>query len=320
MYCVAKCMRFVSSSTLGNHSLWKGALRCKNSLPRAQHTGHTHLPACPPCPSQVVAQAARGLETELDIRLHNLRGTEAKLSEKADSNARLQEELRGAAAQLHTASAARAALLSFCRQERTAVELEAAEHVTRVEESAGMRGEEGLARGLQLARMAEDAGKKRAAAAAEEMDRLGKALFSARAELAGSKAREQTLRGELGRAAEAIAGFSKSAASPVLGTRDEAKTDRGSAVGSATSGAGASGQDSLRDTRRYVSVANPRLGLEGTVSECGAGCVKESRRVIGAGAEAVGWGEVPGVVATARRGTGGRSSPLCQAGYDEDLL
>lgn len=149
-----------------------------------------------------------GLESELDLQLSSLRSAEAKLSDRDDENARLKEELRGASARLQNASAARAALLSFCRQERTAVEVVAAEHVSRAEESAAMRGEEGLAKGLELADMAIEAGEKKAAALEEEIDRLGKALFDARAELAGSEARVQAHRRELGRAAETIAELS----------------------------------------------------------------------------------------------------------------
>lgn len=157
---------------------------------------------------QIASRAVSGLESELDLQLSSLRAAEAKLSDRDDENARLKEELRGASARLQNASAARAALLSFCRQERTAVEVVAAEHVSRAEESAAMRGEEGLAKGLELADMAIEAGEKKAAALEEEIDRLGKALFDARAELAGSEARVQALRRELGRAAETIAGMS----------------------------------------------------------------------------------------------------------------
>lgn len=82
--------------------------------------------------------------------------------------------------------------------------------MSRVEESAAMRREEGLSRGLKLASMAEEAGNKRVAAANIEIDRLGKALFASRAELAGSEARGQAFRRELGRAAETIAGLSRS--------------------------------------------------------------------------------------------------------------
>lgn len=153
----------------------------------------------------------RGLEAELAVALDQLRATEAKLSDQTEENARLKEELRGAAARLHTAAVARESLVSFCRQERTAVEQEAAEHVARAEESAAMRGEEGLARGLELARLAEEAGEKKVAIVGEEVDRLGKALFATRAALASSKAREQALLGELRRAAETIASFNQNA-------------------------------------------------------------------------------------------------------------
>lgn len=214
-------------------------------------------------PMQVAVEAARGLEAELGLRLDQLRDAEAKLSDQAEENARLQEELRGVAARLHTASVARAALVSFCRQERTAVEHEAAEHVARAEESAAMRGEEGLARGLELARVAEEAGEKRVAAAAEETDRLGKALFAARAELAGSKEREQALRRELARAAETIAGFSQQAsvagsggASGEAGVAGMGKSVRDSAsavapvsdaAAAAVVGVGGSGRDGGRE-------------------------------------------------------------------------
>lgn len=161
--------------------------------------------------TQVATEAARGLEAELAVALDGLRATEAKLSDQAEENARLKEDLRGAAARLHTAAVARASLVSFCRQERTAVEQEAAEHVARAEENAAMRGEEGLARGLELARLAEEAGEKKVALVGEEVDRLGKALFATRAALAGSKAREQALLGELTRAAETIASFNQQA-------------------------------------------------------------------------------------------------------------
>lgn len=80
----------------------------------------------------------------------------------------------------------------------------AVEQVVRAEESAGMRGEEGLARGLELVRLAEEVGDKRAAGLGLEVDRLGKALFASRARLARSEARAQGLRRELERAAETI--------------------------------------------------------------------------------------------------------------------
>ncbi|CAM9737560.1 unnamed protein product, partial [Ectocarpus fasciculatus] len=157
------------------------------------------------------SQAASGLEAELELRLGQLRNAEADLSDQADANSRLTEELREALARLGTASTARAALVDFCRQERESVELLAAERVALAEESADMRGEESLARGLELARMAEELGDKRAAGLELEVDRLGKALFASRAELAGSEARVQGLRRELERAAETIVDLSRSA-------------------------------------------------------------------------------------------------------------
>lgn len=133
-----------------------------------------------------------------------------------DTNIRLEDELRKSSALLETASAARKALLTFCRQERTAVEREAAEHVSRAEERAAMRAEEGFARGLELARMAKEAGEEKATTSSVELDRLGKALFASRAELAGSEARVQSLRQELERAAGTIAEMRHSAASALI--------------------------------------------------------------------------------------------------------
>lgn len=75
-----------------------------------------------------------------------------------------------------------------------------------------MRGEEGLARGLELARLAEKLGGRRAAGLGLEVERLGKALFACRAQLAGSEARGQGLRRELERAAEIIAASSAAVA------------------------------------------------------------------------------------------------------------
>lgn len=98
-----------------------------------------------------------------------------------------------------------------------------------------MRREEGLARGLRLASMAEEAGSKRVAAASVEIDRLGKALFAARAELAGSEARGQAFRRELGRAAETIAGLSRSTTTAATSTATAAAAADGSGGGTAPS-------------------------------------------------------------------------------------
>ncbi|CAM9571107.1 unnamed protein product, partial [Laminaria digitata] len=161
------------------------------------------------------AHAAEGLEAELELRLADLRAAEASLSDRAEENADLAEGLRGASARLRAASAARSALLSFCQQQRAAVETQAAEQVSRAEAAAGMRGEEGLAKGLELARVAEEAGEARVAASSLEVDRLGKALFSSRSDIARGKEREQALRRELGRAAETIASLSASSSNSV---------------------------------------------------------------------------------------------------------
>lgn len=78
---------------------------------------------------QVASQAASGLEAELELRLDHLRKAETDLSEQTHANSRLREELRVASARLSAASSARASLVDFCRQERTAVERLAAEQV-----------------------------------------------------------------------------------------------------------------------------------------------------------------------------------------------
>ncbi|CAM9263309.1 unnamed protein product, partial [Scytosiphon promiscuus] len=160
---------------------------------------------------KVASHAASGLEAELELRLDHLRKAESDLSEQTHANSRLKEELRVASARLGAASSARASLVDFCRQERTAVEQLAAEQVVRLEESAAARGEQHLAKGLELAKMAEDLGDKRAAGLMMEVDRLGKALFASRARLAGTEAVAQGLRRELERAAETIVGLNKSA-------------------------------------------------------------------------------------------------------------
>ncbi|CAN0199148.1 unnamed protein product, partial [Hapterophycus canaliculatus] len=160
---------------------------------------------------KVASQAASGLEAELELRLDHLRMAETELSEQTHANSRLKEELRIASARLSAASSARASLVDFCRQERTAVEKLAAEQVVRLEESAAARDEQHLAKGLELAKMAEDLGDKRAAGLMLEVDRLGKALFASRARLAGTEAVAQGLRRELERAAETIVNLSKSA-------------------------------------------------------------------------------------------------------------
>lgn len=210
----------------------------------------------PVTPTQMAMEAARGLEAELGLTLDQLRDAEAKLSDQAEENARLGEELRSVEARLHMASVARAALVSFCRQERTAVELDAAEHVARAEESAAMRGEEGLAQGLELVRVAEEACEKRVAAATEEMDRLGKAVFAARAELAGSKAREQAVRRELTRAAETIAAFSQQES--VAGGAPSGE------VGVGETGKSARDSESLRDPVFTVESAGSNAGVRGS--------------------------------------------------------
>ncbi len=155
--------------------------------------------------AQGASQAASVLETELELRLGHLRKAEAELSDQLEANFRLREELSLVSARLGTAAAARAALVGFCQQERTKVEALAAEQAVRLEENSGMRGEEGLTRGLELASLAEERGGRRVAELGLEVERLGKALFSCRAQLAGSEARAQGLRRELERAAEIIA-------------------------------------------------------------------------------------------------------------------
>lgn len=278
---------------------------------------------------QVAAEAARGLEMELGLRLDDLRSAEGKLSEQAEENTCLREELRGAAARLQTASAAREALLTFCRQERTAVELEAAEHVARAEANAAMRGEESLARGLELARMAEEAGDKRAAAGAQEIDRLGKALFSARAELAGSEAREQALRRELGRAAETIAGFSctsvvNNTLGKTLGGKEE-RRESSESVGITVPGVcvpADNGRNRERGSCGGVpSVARPRSSSRGdavgTHTGGGERHIGDAGRTVRVVGEATRWGgEVLLAIAAARRRKEGRLSP---AGSEVEL-
>lgn len=186
---------------------------------------------------QGASQAASGLEAELELRLGHLRRAEADLSDQADASFRLREELLLASARLGTAAAARAALVGFCRQERTAVEALAAEQAARAEESAGMRGEEGLARGLELARMAEELGESRAAGLGLEVDRLGKALFASRSRLARSEARAEGLRRELERAAETIVGLSRDA----ITASASASTSAAAAAAAAGEGGGGGG-------------------------------------------------------------------------------
>ncbi|CAB1115961.1 unnamed protein product [Ectocarpus sp. CCAP 1310/34] len=232
------------------------------------------------------SQAASGLEAELELRLGQLRKAEADLSDQADANSRLTEELREALARLGTASTARAALVDFCRQERESVELLAAERVAVAEESAGMRGEEGLARGLELARMAEELGDKRAAGLELEVDRLGKALFASRAELAGSEARVQGLRRELDRAAETIVGLSRSAiASSSIAVGEGAAVRSPQGAGGAADAAGTEGRGggtrigSRGDSSGSLGEAQPSLLMrtpEGSASfkvieDCGSG-------------------------------------------------
>ncbi|CAN0170602.1 unnamed protein product, partial [Ectocarpus sp. 6 AP-2014] len=232
------------------------------------------------------SQAASGLEAELELRLGQLRKAEADLSDQADANSRLTEELRGALARLGIASTARAALVDFCRQERESVEMLAAERVALAEESAGMRGEDGLARGLELARMAEELGDKRAAGLELEVDRLGKALFASRAELAGSEARVQGLRRELERAAETIVGLSRSAiASSSIAVGEGAavlspQRAGGPAAAAGTGGKGGGTRISSRgDSSGSLREAQPSLLMrtpEGSASfkvieDCGSG-------------------------------------------------
>lgn len=310
------------------------------------------FPVCPcfpllpisPLPLQGATQAASGLDTELELRLAHLRTAEAKLSDEVEANARLREELRGASGRLRTASAAREALLSFCRQERTAVELEAAEHVSRAEESAGMRGEEGLQRGLELAKMAEEAGDKRVEASNVEVDRLGKALFAVRAELAGSEARAQALRRELGRAAETIAVLSRNAvASGGEGGGETLPVDAG--VASTTAVAAEEGTRTGERSDRTgslllhkpgkTSFSEPAEGgggrggsrgkrAGGTPGAGGASKAAERGRrgVFGAvAAAATSEVDVSGSVERARRAASGRSprAGARQAGYDVEL-
>ncbi|CAM9337712.1 unnamed protein product [Ectocarpus sp. 4 AP-2014] len=232
------------------------------------------------------SQAASSLEAELELRLGQLRKAEADLSDQADTNSRLTEELRRALARLGTASTARAALIDFCRQERESVELLAAERVALAEESAGMRGEEGLARGLELARMAEELGDKRAAGLELEVDRLGKALFASRAELAGSEARVQGLRRELERAAETIVGLSRSAiASSSIAVGEGAAVLSPQRAGGPAAAAGTGGRGggtkmkSRGDSSGSLGEAQPSLLMrtpEGSASfkvieDCGSG-------------------------------------------------
>lgn len=111
----------------------------------------------------------------------------------------------------------------------------AVEQVVRAEESAGMLGEEGLARGLELARLAGEVADKRAAGLGLEVDRLGKALFASRARLAGSEARAQGLRRELERAAETIVKLRGSRDVDAIGA-DEGSARRGGGGGGARAG------------------------------------------------------------------------------------
>lgn len=195
-----------------------------------------------------------GLESELGLRLADLRAAEANLSDRADTNTALAEELRGASARLRVASAARSALLSFCQQQRAVVEAQAVEQVSRAEAAAGMRGEEGLAKGLELARLAEEAGEVRVAASSLEVDRLGKALFSSRSDIARGKEREQALRRELSRAAETIASLSSGAS---------ASSKTNASVSAAAAGVGETAARALPPSGGAAAAAVPRGAASG---------------------------------------------------------
>lgn len=230
------------------------------------------------------------------------------MCDQVEENTRLREELRGAAARLRIASDARAALLRFCQQERSAVELDAAQHVTGVEENAVMRGEEGLARGLELARIAEEAGEKRAAAAAEEADRLGKALFTARAELAGCEVREQALRTELTRAAETIATLSSTAVLPPVEEKECLST---------TTGAKHGGEEAPGN-RTPGSRTGPRSRISMDSSRASPASRLRSRAIMRAAPKEAEV-DTSAVVTPSRRGLHDRSLSDGHHGYDVEL-
>ncbi|CAM9302425.1 unnamed protein product [Choristocarpus tenellus] len=151
----------------------------------------------------------RDLELELEGRLSRIETLEKVVVTKTEANTCLEEKLRSAEGRIRMGAMARKSLLDFCQQQREAVEREANEHAFRAREEAAMRSEEDLGREMEIVQLAEAEHEAKSGALQEEVDRLSREVFRSRAQVALKDEEILAVRRELHRAAEAIAGLSR---------------------------------------------------------------------------------------------------------------